>query len=239
MAVDLYVGTLTRYYLGDWENVGQRWARENGIPYKVVRPGDLAEEQQLITDPEVVRSAIYDWREVMTEGLGEFLNEPLEWDESIEAPYFTDRPHWDGYAGLLLLAAHEENPEFDPPQNISAKWAEEPALRKSKSAEFAGTEYLHLLSSEMWLPTRFPFTFLFKDLTGHELYIGSAPRLLEELHVLNERTFKGTEDDRVKWRLDVPEPGGSFEVAAKFGLAVFIELAERAIENRLPLKLDY
>ena len=30
MALDVYVGSLTRYYAGEWENVSERTARERG-----------------------------------------------------------------------------------------------------------------------------------------------------------------------------------------------------------------
>lgn len=240
MAVDLYVGPLTRYYLGDWENVGQRWAREHGVPYKVVRPSDEeGESEARLLDPNILRGAICDWREVLIEGLGDHLNEPLEWEESPGAPYFTDRPHWDGYAGLLLLAAHEENPEIDPPETVSPAWAEDEALKISKREGYTATEYLHILAPELWLPTAFTFTFRCMDLTGRELTIGSSQRLLEQLRVLNDRTYKGEPEERLEWRKSPPEPGGAFQAAACYGLSVFIDLAEQAIAHRLPIKLDY
>jgi len=241
MALDLYAGPLTRYYLGDWENIGERFAREHGLEYITVNPS--AEEahasEDVVTDPDVIRSAIYDWREVMTEGLAENLESPLEWDESRDAPHFTDRPQWEGYAGLQLLAALEENAEINPPDVLAEDWEQNPALQASRADDFTQTEYLHLLSAELWLPTPFPFTFRFMELTGNELCIGSAPTMLRELQLLNERTFKGDAEERKYWREDTPEFGEPFEIAARFGLAVFMDLAEQAIAHRLPLKLDY
>ncbi len=36
MALDVYVGSLTRYYAGEWENVSERTARERGaaVPHR-------------------------------------------------------------------------------------------------------------------------------------------------------------------------------------------------------------
>lgn len=238
MAVDVYVGALSRYYSGRWENVAERWAREHQLAYKVVRPGEGLEGAEG-ADPETIRAAVVDWREVMVEGLGQHLNEPLDWEESAEAPYFTDRPHWDGYAGLLLLAALEENPDVDPPESVPAEWAQHEALLRSRAQDYGETEYLHVLAPELWLPCEFPFSFQFIDLAGHTLYIGSTPRLLEQLRALNERTFKGTEEQRLEWRSKCPKPGAPFADAARFGLAVFMDLAEQSIAHRLPIKLDY
>jgi hypothetical protein len=239
MAVDLYVGPLSRYYLGDWENVGQAWARQNGVPYKIVRPGDEDPDAGTALDPDTIRTAVCDWRDVIAEGLGENLTTPLDWEENPRAPYYTDRPHWDGYAGLLLLAAHEERPELDPPATITPQWRQDPAYKDVLEADFSNTEYLHVLAPELWLPLDFGFTFRFVDLTGHELFIGSAPRLLAQLRLLNERTYKGDAAARQAWRAIAPEPGGPFAVAACFGLAVFLDVVEQAIAHRLPLKLDY
>jgi hypothetical protein len=242
VAVDLYAGSLTRYYLGNWENVGQAWARQNGIPYQVVRPdaapgGEEGESEG--PDPEDVRTAICEWRGIMSSGLGENLNVPLDWDEDPASPYFTDRPHWDGYAGLLLLAAHEERPELDPPKVVGSDWRDDLAYAAALEEDFNNTEYLHVLAPELWLPCEFPFTFKFMDLTGHEMYIGSLPRLLEQLEMLNERTYRGDVEARLKWRSAAPQPGGPFAAAACYGLSVFLDLAEQAIAHRLPLKLDY
>lgn len=240
VAVDLYAGPLTRYYLGDWENVGQAWARANGVPYQVVRPeGDQDTEGKAQLDPEAIRTAICEWRGIMSTGLAENLGAPLDWDENPASPYFTDRPHWDGYAGLLLLAAHEERPELDPPKVVASEWRENSAYAAVVKEDFANTEYLHVLSPELWLPNDFPFTFRFMDLTGHEMNIGSLPRLLEQLELLNERTYKGDPEARLAWRSTPPQPGGPFSAAACYGLSVFLDLAEQAIAHRLPLKLDY
>ena len=39
MAFDVYVGTMTRFYRRDWENVAQRMSREQGIRYNVIYAG--------------------------------------------------------------------------------------------------------------------------------------------------------------------------------------------------------
>ena len=37
MALDVYVGSLTRYYAGEWENVSERTARERGTQFRIGR----------------------------------------------------------------------------------------------------------------------------------------------------------------------------------------------------------
>ena len=38
MGLDVYVGSFTRYYAGDWKTVVQRYGREEGLKVEVVRP---------------------------------------------------------------------------------------------------------------------------------------------------------------------------------------------------------
>ncbi len=239
MSLDLYAGPLFRYYMGDWENLAQRYARENGLKYVAVHPeGETGDDEGRLEAGDI-RASVETWREVMTEGLGSNIAEPLLWNESPDAPYFTDRPHWDGYAGLMLLAAHEEHPEIDPPVSVSPEWHDDPAFAKSAANDYSTTEYIQILSGELWVPTKFEFTFKFLDLTGRQIHVGSAVALLEQLQTLNDRTYKGQPWDLKAWRDELPTENGSFEVAARFGLSVFTDLARRAIDNKVPLRLDY
>jgi hypothetical protein len=86
------------------------------------------------------------------------------------------------------------------------------------------------------------------------MQMASTVLLLAQLRELTRR-LGATADDLARWREDGDETieetleiGGqplervarpSLEELAGFGLAVFLELAERAVEHRLPLKLDY
>lgn len=55
MALDVYVGPLTLYYAGQWENLAQKYARERGAHYQIIRP-DKVEDS--VKDPELIRPAI-------------------------------------------------------------------------------------------------------------------------------------------------------------------------------------
>lgn len=39
MAFDVYVGTMTRFYRREWENVVQRMSREQGFEYTMIHAG--------------------------------------------------------------------------------------------------------------------------------------------------------------------------------------------------------
>ena len=90
MALDIYVGTLTRYHIGDLETVGACFAREDGIQHKTIRTQPAPNDA--VTDPEIVRKAVQGWRSSLEAGLRQHLSTGLTWDERADAPYFTDRP---------------------------------------------------------------------------------------------------------------------------------------------------
>jgi hypothetical protein len=221
VGLDVYVGSLTRYYVAGPADVVERIARHQDVP---ATDGLEAEE--------VIRAAVVRWREGLTRWLGDRLAGPLDWDESGPAPGFTDKPGWDGYGGTLLLAAHDEHPELPPPAVVSADWPDDPAYQAA-SAPGAGSRYRQLLTPELWLPCRFEFTVRTQDLTGEEVELGSSVALLEQLDLLAARH-----------RLDghPPEPsldGHSLSAAAGNGLAVLRRLAERSVTYRVPMKLDF
>jgi hypothetical protein len=221
VGLDVYVGSLTRYYVESSADVVERIARHRGM---AVSDGQDAEE--------VIRAAVVGWRDGLSRWLGDRLDGPLDWDESGPAPCFTDKPGWDGYGGTLLLAAHDEHPELPAPAQVSADWPDDPAYQAA-SAPGAGSRYHQLLTPELWLPCRFGFTVRTQDITGEEVELGSSMALLDQLELLSTR-----------YRLDgqPPDPaadGHSLSAAAGNGLAVLRRLAERSVINRLPMKLDF
>ncbi len=242
MAFDLYVGTFTRFITGDWENVGQRAAREIGVDYEIIRD-NMTEE--LPPPPDEVLEAVLEWRAHLNEGLAKHLPAPLDWEESEpdalgegELPYLTDRPGWHGYAALLLTAAHDDHPEVGKPATVPEEWGEDAAYKRS-SGEEADTRYPTLLLADLWLPGEFEFLFGAKDLGENSRSVASTKALLDELRELNQRTFRGTAEDLAAWRQDLPDEDAPIDELAKATLAMMMLLAEEAVKRRLPMMPDY
>jgi hypothetical protein len=220
VGLDVYVGSLTRYYVEGPVDVVERIARHQDLPFG---DGQAAEE--------VLRAAVVCWRDGLSRWLGDRLAAPLDWDESAPAPCFTDKPGWDGYGGTLLLAAHDEHPELPPPPVVSADWPDDLAYQAA-TARGAGSRYHQLLTPELWLPCRFEFTVRTQDVTGEEVELGSSVALLEQLELLAAR-----------YRLDGQPPDGgdgrSLSAAAGGGLAVLLRLAAYSVRHQVPMKLDF
>jgi len=264
VGLDVYVGTLTRYVVGDWELTVEAAGRELGIPVRVERAEP--EPEDAIRDPDLVREAVLDWRADLEEALGT----DLSWSEADEMPYFTDKPDWHGYFGLLSLAAHDEHPDEPMPAEFpDGEQLRHPLLRRvTGSRKRASSERLFgrkptelprcfaLYAPELWLPTELEAAWSGPLLSVPEIAMSSTVVLRAQLRELANR-IGASEQQLVQWR----EKGSGGEVIGTremeggqvveeiargspqdeghFGLAVFLDLVERAVEHRLPMKLDY
>lgn len=149
MALDVYVGSLTRYHAGEWETVGEKAARERLRQGLVARPRGPA---SLIENSTGIQAAVMAWRADLARSLGARIDTPLDWDEAPHAPYFTGRPGWDGFGSLVLWAAYAEHPSRRCPSVLPEEWDSDPVLMRSNADGFR-SRYPHLLRPvELWLP---------------------------------------------------------------------------------------
>ncbi|MBA3423580.1 MAG: hypothetical protein ACR2HO_00320 [Rubrobacteraceae bacterium] len=119
MGLDVYTGTLTRYYSGDWETFWERAAREAGVDSIRVQVGVEGVQEVGKSDPQKTHQVVLAWRKALEETISD-ASDPLrlDWDESSGKPYFTDKPDWEGYAALMLHAAYAMRPDMEPPEEV-------------------------------------------------------------------------------------------------------------------------
>lgn len=232
MGLDIYVGPLTRYHSGNWETLVQQYARLNGLKCQVVRPPSTDSSPRLSADQ--IREAVLAWQS----GLAEALKQPLKWSEDNSSDYFTEKPAWDCYSAVAVLAAHDEHRELKLPDVVPEDLQKDEAYRKC-TAEGFKTKYSQILFPELWLPGDNQFVFKAGYITGKELWMGWSTTLLSQLRELNAKTLKATPENFKQWKLDGGPKNAPFETSARFGMAVLIGLTEQAVMHRLPMKLDY
>lgn len=182
----------------------------------------------------------------------------VAWDEGDERPYFTDRPAWEGYRGLLVWAAHAEQPDLPPPAELPDSWLDDPAFQRSANRQFK-TRFRTILEPQLWLATDFPFVFESPTLVSDEpTRIGSVFMLKQQLDTLHAETashlarltatrpadlpVSGKQGilGKLFGRQPEPEPAKSrLADAAQRGLQVFRDLAAKACEQRLPILLSF
>src|SRR5579864_1754420 len=95
MGLDVYVGSLSRYYAGEWETIVQQTGRQQGLTVQIVRPQPrnfLARLKAVVgglhpTGPEAAQKAVNRWRQTL--GAASGLGERFVWNENTECEYFT------------------------------------------------------------------------------------------------------------------------------------------------------
>jgi hypothetical protein len=235
MGLDVYAGPLSRYYTGDWLTVVQQLGREQGIAVPVQRP---AQADEGAMDPEQVLERVLEWRASLQRALVEH-GVSLEWNEDPSGAYFTDKPAWDCFGDLLLWAAYLDAPERTCPKDHVDDWQEHPVLGASR-APTSSTQFPHLLcGTELWFPSDFPMIFNAPDPVGSPTTVGSAQRLHAELEQINQRSWNGSAEQIAKWRKEGSDHGAPLEHGARFCCALFLEITATAIEQSVPVKLDY
>lgn len=237
MGLDLYVGSLTRYFAGDWKTVTAQAAEADGIEFITHRPN----EPEHRADPGEIQAEVARWQAAVAEALG--LSSV--WVDRPDAPYATDQPGWPGYGAVVLLACRLERPDLasdaDSPESFTESRAFE-AVRASES------RFPSLIGgAEWWLPTAgLKATFTGNGVDGTLLAMATLDQLLDELEALREGI--GAEPAALNQALLTGGPDRSSATVDRaaylhdwglFGLAVFLELARQAQHMNLPLLMDY
>jgi hypothetical protein len=236
MALDIYVGSLTRYYAGGWETISQKRAREAGAQVEAVRqePGEDA-----IRDPGEIQPIVVEWRQGIATALKESIVDPFDWDESSDAPYSTDEVGRAAFDSLRLWAAYAEHPDLRRPTEHVGELATDPALLRCNDPQ--GTSIYHQLvrDIEVWLPWDFAFVFRAETPAGGKVGLGSVPALRKQLADLNSKTWRASSEGTLaSWRKEVPSPDGPLEIQARFAFGVLYPLAALAEKRRSLLKLE-
>lgn len=256
MGMDLYAGTLTRYYAHNWKTAAQQWAEEHGMGFSRVGPNGepLTEEK---ADPAEVRAGMESWRDQVLSAITQPGKEPYKpWTEDNERPYYTEKPDWDAFGAMLLVAACHVCGEPVPP-TVEKRWdfMAHPLIRRL--AEDPAKGWSLFRGAEWWLPL--PETILFQVPlpTGDRRLVSTTALLRWELEQLNQMAWQAEEGTVLSWsstegypadgemdgagRLAMGEVHATYDTQslAKFAFSIFYQAVKFAEENQVPILLDY
>jgi len=244
MALHLYVGTLTRYYSGDWEPFR---GSTGSVPLR--------------SDPDEVEGMVLEWRDWANSEI-KMVKEPLTWSEGLVPSHQVEPLTVDELGALQLWAAYSEHPDRSRPTRLPVDWLDDPILALSMADDFP-CSFPHLLFGvDTWLPVRTVEVFEApapcpalpgeeglqdeedwedsEDEEDEELTrFGSVPALLEELEVLNQRTWKADPETIQAWKDPAGQPGSNLEAAARRAFSAFVGMAQLAMRTGQPLVLHY
>lgn len=256
MGMDLYAGTLTRYYAHNWKTETQQWAEDNGFGYQKISP-DLESEEE--TSPEAIRQAVETWRDNLLSAIREYGSLVGSWQEDNEHPYLTNKPDWPAFEALLLYAACKCLGEPLPEKFGKEAQFEDFEISK-RTYKNPKLQWSLFNGAVCWLPLDVGFVITADMPAGNEAIISTTWCLLKELEKINSYDWNADETTINRWYEDdgyetkdskltkltdnvsMMESESGFydtESLARFAFARFYRAAKFAQENRVPVLMDF
>ena len=264
MGLDIYAGTLTRYYAKSWKTAVQKWAEANGMSFSRVTPnGDEVPEEK--PDVDEVMQTVVEWRDSIINGVSP-KDGPLyeAWPENNDASYYTDKPDWDAFGALLLYGACKKY-ELEVPATVAKGWDFQNHPIVKRAFEDEAMNWTLYIRAEWWIPIDDMFSFTCGSPNGHGITVGTTGSLLAELAVINELGWQASEEEILAWTktegypADATVKDGQYtpvannqasafcarsqeyntEPLAKFAFSMMYQAAKFSQENRVPILMDY
>ena len=252
MGLDVYAGTLTRYYMHNWKTVSQKFAEANGIQYQIIRSQPDNESNLSLQE---VQNIVTKWRNSIIKGLN--LNPIPLWNEDYNAtPYYTDKPDWDALSALLLYIASKYSHK-EVPGTITKNFD---VYKHPIVSEFLKNKDFQLSlfdGNGWWLPIKRNIMFSYVLPNSQNSVLATSNLLLEELKVYNSFEWNADRNTIISWSktegypIDVKrsiETGlegisehqfYKTESLAKFAFSVLWQAAEFSLEHGVVIIFDY
>lgn len=256
MGMDLYAGTLTRYYAHNWKTEAQQWAEENGFGYQKITSGTDSQNELSVRE---IRQIIENWRDSLLSAIREHNNRVGSWPEDNERPYLTNKPDWPAFEALLLYAACKSLGE-QVPKKFGKKAQFEDFEISKRAYNTPKLQWSLFKGVVCWLPLEAGFVINANMPTGNEAVISTTWCLLRELEKINSYDWNADEATINRWydedgyetkdskltkltdNVSMIEPESGLydtESLARFAFARFYRAAQFAQENQVPVLMDF
>lgn len=256
MGLDIYAGTMTRYYAHNWKTAVQQWAEEHGYAFHRITPGgdEVSEDKKI--SPAEIQAVIENWQQQILSAITQPGQKPYApWTENNEKPYYTNKPDWDAFGAMLLVAACHIYEE-PVPDTVEKNWPflDHPLInRLSKDTKKASPLFR---GTSCWLPLPDSLIIQGPMPTGNQAMIATTAGLRKELEQLNQMAWQAGEDMILQWAYTEGYPADGTAGAdgvitmgaeyiryntqslAKYAFSLFYQALKFAEENRVPVLLD-
>lgn len=252
MGLDIYAGTLTRYYTHNWKTVTQQFAEANGIKFETFRPQQDSDDELSVDE---VKEIVSQWRSNIINGL-QLDPEPL-WNEDYDTtPYYTDKPDWDALSALLLYIAAKYS-DKDVPATIQKNidiYSHPIVEEFLKNKDFQLTLFD---GNGWWLPIEQNIMFNYVLPNSEESPLTTSALLLEELKRYNAFEWNADRDTIISWSKTEGYPADATyspeagygetkiheeyetESLAKFAFSILWQAAEFSLEHGVVIVYDF
>ncbi len=258
MGLDIYAGTLTRYYAQNWKTAAQQWAEANGFSYSRIIPQGESERAEETLNPEEIQEAMKNWQSQILAAISPKEGPSYEpWTEDNETPYYTEKPDWDAFGALLLYAAAKTYKEPFP-KTVRKNWDFEKHPLIQRMGEDEERVWSLFIGASWWLPIEDGLAFNAPCPTEEEITFSTTGALLMELHQINATGWQADEETILSWSSTEGYPADGeirdgtltkagvkehtiydTESLAKFAYSILWQAAKFSMEKRVPILLDF
>lgn len=199
MSLDLYAGSLGKYYQRDFETPQQRLGREQGWDTSVIYAGD---EPEWLT-AENVKQVIEAFKGQIFDSMGEVSPTIHQWNEQSDK-YLTEQIFHECHAAILLLTAYTYRTELERPKKLPVNIDEDIAISQASDKDYY-IGPLAILECHLFLPDASERIFASDDPMGWQVVITTTSALRYALDYLEEKVWqKNTEPETWYFRGAVP-----------------------------------
>jgi hypothetical protein len=232
MALDVYVGPLSRYLAGDWQTIvdDEEIGEDSNLESPTLSSRIAGSIQKFASGRQCSRIRADISRELKKAGLP-----PDLWPDEPSHPYQSDRLGWEGLSGIIGGYTYALSPHLPMPTEVPdiSDLLADPALANLPE----GTGPNHLLS-EMWIPGDFDASISLRFSAARTINVSSLGALSRELAAVGQAL--GFAPD--SWRgavVDQPDDESTLEEAAHYGFVLLSRLTTFGIQSHVPMLLDY
>lgn len=260
MGLDVYAGTLTRYYSQDWKTVVQQWTEANGYKFHIINPQSNEDlEPQPDASPDEIHEGVVAWQNDLIKALNSSLEKSFSpWSENTDTPYYTNKPDWDAFGALLLVAACCSY-HISIPETVEKDWDfwENPIIMRL--ANDKDKVWSLLRGADWWLPLSGSFCFTTTLPNEQQTLVGTLGGLEKELTKINDMAWQADEATIISWaqtqgypvedklaqdgsfsKMDLePDTTYNTQSLAKFAYSILYQSLKFAQKHQVPIILDY
>lgn len=214
MALELFAGTLNRYYCD------------------VDSPEEAAKVNEIVTH----------WRDTIIGAVKNAAPDAEAWDESADKDYLVlrlDKLHLDA----LMLSAASAAYGRKPRETVYPGWngQAEPAVQSAHADP--NMPWSLMKGASWWVPVQTPVMLRGEVPTGDVVTIASSGALMLELLRINEMLWRADEEQVLQWfetegKLEEGAKRYSTESMAKYAYSVLWQLAKYSLQNNVPVVMD-
>jgi hypothetical protein len=222
----IYVGALDYYWEWHWLPRPPEPPLPEELIVKVYEPDDRQSRLEKIKN----------WREQMTNILGDRLSAPLDWDEN-DQWHAVATPGGKCWTALMLWTAYAEFSEEPPAVLGPPDLAEKNPIFQRLERSSTPLRFRQIVQCiDYWLPAAFDAVVESPGPFEEGAFVGSSPVLLKELEALNDATWKVDRATIQQWSDAGAPADDGLESQARYAFAELLLVAQLSCDHRLPMK---